>query len=171
MHDGYLFILGICGSTSDSGPAPRCLDVMLAALPPVKRAAYLGEVLISEGAPSLADPLLQPVLEDIADAEVLLVATPLPGGALPARLAALAHSLAAAPPPARRRFAALVAFTDGSTAALWPLRHALEAAGCEILVELYAPAAAEPAAIADEAAELAREAYARARALRPEALP
>lgn len=171
MHDGYIFTLGVCGSASTSGPAPACLDLMLAAIPPVKRAAYLGEVLLSEGAPSLADPLLDPIRADIADAEVLLLSTPLPGGALPARLAALARALEAAPPPGRRRFAALVAFTDGPTAPLWPLRHALETAGCELLAELYAPAAAEIAEIAEEAAELARTTYARARVMRPEALP
>lgn len=171
MHDGYIFTLGICGSASGGGPAPGCLDLMLAALPPVKRAAYLGEILVSQGSPSFADPLLEPVAADIGDAEVLLLVTTLPGGALPARLAALARSLEAAPPPARRRFVALVAFTDGSTAPLWPLRHALEAAGCEILAELYAGAEAELAAIADEAVALAQTAYARARAMHPEALP
>lgn len=171
MHDGYIFSLGICGSASLSGPAPACLDLMLAALPPVKRAAYLGEVLISEGDPSFADPLRDPVLADIGDAEVLLLATPLPGGALPPRLAALAHALAAAAPAGKRRFAALVAFTDGSTEPLWPLRHALEAAGCDILAELYAPADAELEAIAAEVVELARTTYGRARAMHPEALP
>jgi hypothetical protein len=171
MHDGYLFTLGVCGGASASGPAPACLDLMLAALPPVKRAAYLGEVLVSEGEPSFDDPLLAPILGDIADAEVLLLSVPLPGGALPARLAALARALAAAPPPPRRRFAALVAFSDGPPTALWPLRHALEAIDCPLLGEIIAPADAQVAAIADEAAALAREAYARARALHPEALP
>jgi hypothetical protein len=170
MHDGYIFTLGVCGSASDSGPAPACLDAMLAALPPVKRAAYLGEVLMSESQPSLADPLTAPLLLDIADAEVLLVATPLPGGALPARLRALADALAAAPPPERRRFAAIVVFADGSTAPLWPLRHALEGAGVEVVGELYAPADAAPADAVAEAAALARAAYLRARYLHPEAL-
>lgn len=171
MHDGYIFTLGICGGASASGPAPACLDLMLGALPPVKRAAYLGEVLLSEGAPSFADPLLAPLLADIADAEVLLLSVPLPGGALPPRLAALARALEAAPPSPRRRFAALVAFADGPTAALWPLRHALETLDCQLLAELYAPADAAVASLADEAAALAREAYARARALNPAALP
>lgn len=171
MHDGYIFTLGVCGSASTSGPAPACLDLMLAALPPVKRAAYLGEVLISDGAPSLDDPLLAPVAADLADAEVLLVCTPLPGGALPARLAALARRLEQAPPAGRRRFAAIVAFTDGSTEPLWPLRHALEAAGCDLLAELYAPAEADLATLAEDAAELARTTYARARAANPGALP
>ncbi|MEI8167870.1 MAG: hypothetical protein WCG26_15920, partial [Chloroflexales bacterium] len=169
--DGYIFTLGICGSASASGPAQGCLDLMLAALAPVKRAAYLGEILVREGEPSLDDPLLGPVCADIADAEVLLFATPLPGGALPARLLALAHSLAATPPPARRRFAALVVFTDGATTPLWPLRHALEAADIELLGELYAPADAALDELAVEAADLAHAAYARARVSYPGALP
>lgn len=171
MHDSYIFTLGVCGGATANGPAPACLDLMLSALPPVKRAAYLGEVLLSEGTPSFDDPLLGPVLADIADAEVLLLSVPLPGGALPPRVAALARALEAAPPPPRRRFAALVAFADGATTALWPLRHALETLDCQLLAELYAPTDAEVAAIAAEAAALAREAYARARALNPGALP
>lgn len=170
MHDGYIFTLGVCGSTSDSGPAPACLDAMLAALPPVKRAAFLGEVLMSEGEPDLADPLTAPLLDDIADAEVILVATPLPGGALPARLRALAEALAARPGSERRRFAALVVFTDGSTTPLWPLRHALEGAGAEIVGEIYAPADASHSAIIADAATLARDTYLRARFLHPDAL-
>ena len=171
MHDGYIFTLGICGSASENGPAPGCLDLMLAALAPVKRAAYLGEILLSEGVPSFADPLLAPIATDIADAEVLLFATPLPGGTLPTRLLALARIRERVPPPPRRRFAVLVAFTDGSTAALWPLRYALEAAAIEILGELYAPADADRAAIDAEATALARFAYARACASYPGTLP
>ncbi|NTU84737.1 MAG: hypothetical protein HGA45_36135, partial [Chloroflexales bacterium] len=68
MHDGYIFTLGICGSASMSGPAQGCLDLMLATLSPVKRAAYLGEIRVSEGAPSLDDPLRGPVAGAIADA-------------------------------------------------------------------------------------------------------
>jgi len=164
MHDGYIFTLGVCGSASDSGPAPACLDAMLAALPPVKRAAYLGEVLVSEGAPSLADPLTAPLLAEIADAELLLLVTPLPGGALPARVRALANGLSAAPPLARPRLAALVAFGNAATALL-PLRHALALAGVELLGELVAPAVS-----IEDAVSLARRAYAQARLLQPDAL-
>lgn len=171
MHDGYIFTLGICGSASTSGPAQGCLDLMLAALAPVKRAAYLGAILVSEAAPSFDDPLIGPVTGDIIDAEVLLVTTPLPGGALPTRMLALARGLEQDPPPARRRFAVLVVFTDGSTAPLWPLRHALEAADIEILGELYAPADVALDEVADEAIAVARMAYARARASYPGALP
>lgn len=170
MHDGYIFTLGVCGSASDSGPAPACLDAMLAALPPVKRAAFLGEVLVSEGEPDMADPLTAPVRDDVADAEVILVVTPLPGGALPARLRALAAAMEARPAPQRRRFAAIVVFADGPTTPLWPLRHALEGAGAEIVGELYAPAGAAHTAIVAEAAALARDTYLRARYLHPGAL-
>jgi hypothetical protein len=171
MHDGYIYTLGICGSAAGGGPAPVCLDLMLAALPPVKRAAYLGEVLLSADAPSLDDPLIAPVRDELADTELVLLVTPLPGGALPASLSALAAAIEHMPPPPARRFAVLVAFADGSLAGLWPLRHALDAAGIEILSELYAPTGTLAAAIAEEAVTLARIAYARARALHPEALP
>jgi|YNPBryunderm2012_1023409.scaffolds.fasta_scaffold21882_2 NAD(P)H-dependent FMN reductase len=170
MHDGYLFTLGICGSANDSGPARRCLDAMLAALPPVKRAAYLGEVLISADAPSFDDPLLAPLLTDIADAEVLLVVTPLPGGNLPPRLRGLFEALAATPPPARRRFVALVAVGDGSTDGLWPVRQALEALDAENIGELYAGAGTDVEDLLAEAVQLARSAFSRAHFAHPHAL-
>ncbi|MFV9505051.1 MAG: hypothetical protein AB4911_10860 [Oscillochloridaceae bacterium umkhey_bin13] len=170
MHDGYIFTLGVCGSAAGGGPAPACLDLMLAAIPPVKRAAYLGEVFDSVERDAL-DPLTVPVRLDLADAELLLLTTPLPGGALPPRLRSLTRALMVAPPPPRRRYAAIVAFADGSLDGLWPLRHALEAAEIEILGELYASVDADPATLADDLAELARMAYGRARAMHPEALP
>jgi len=170
MHDGYLFTLGICGSANDGGPARRCLDAMLAALPPVKRAAYLGEVLISADAPSFDDPLLAPLLTDIADAEVLLVVTPLPGGGLPPRLRALFEALAATPLPARRRFVALVAVGDGSTDGLWPVRHALEALDAENIGELYAGAGTDVEDLLAEAVQLARSTFSRAHFAHPHAL-
>jgi hypothetical protein len=172
MHDGYIYTLGICGSASGSGPAPACLDLMLAALPPVKRAAYLGEVLmLSSSAPSLDDPLLAPVYQELADADLLLLVTPLPGGALPVSLEALAAAISRMPPPPARRFAVLIVFAHGSLNALWTLRHALEAAEIEILDEFYALPEASLPSLADEVIALARNAYARARALHPEALP
>ncbi len=170
MHDGYLFTLGICGSANDSGPARECLNAMLAALPPVKRAAYLGEVLISDTAPSLDDPLTTPLLADIADAEVLLVVTPLPGGHLPARLHGLVEALNAAPPPVRRRFVALVAIGDDSTHGLWPLRHALDLVEAECIGELYVGAATDPDELIAEAVALARQAFSRAHHMHPDAL-
>lgn len=170
MHDGYLFTLGICGSASDGGPARMCLDAMLAALPPVKRAAYLGEVLISSDAPSLDDPLTAPLLADIADAEVLLLVTPLPGGNLPPRLRMLADALAAASLPTRRRFVALVAVGDGPTDGLWPLRYALESAAIEIIGELYVGDETDPEELVADAVALARIAFSRAHFAHPDAL-
>ncbi|MBP1466956.1 hypothetical protein EYB53_014680 [Candidatus Chloroploca sp. M-50] len=170
MHDGYIFTLGICGSTMASGPAPASLDLMLAALSPVKRAAYFGEVLITTDLPSLDDPLTTPVLNDIVDADILLITTPLPGGKLPARMHALVRLVEQAAPVRRRRFAAIVAFTDGTTEGLWPLRHALESAAIEILGEIYAPAEADLDELAPDLVSLAHMVYGRAHALHPEAL-
>lgn len=171
MHDGYIYTLGICGSASGSGPAPPCLDLLLAALPPVKRAAYLGEVMLSGGAPSLVDPLIEPVRADIDAAELLIIVTALPGDRLPARLAALVHAIEQEPPSVARRFALLVVFADASLAGLWPLRHALEHAAIELLNEIYLSTASDPQLIADELITVARQAYGRARAMHPEALP
>jgi hypothetical protein len=128
MHDGYIFTLGIAGSAG--GPTAHCLDVMLAALPPVKRAAYLGDVLTSPGLPSLDDPLTAPILADVADAEVLLIVTPFLGGRLPPRLAALMRTT---PPADRRRFAALVTLGAGDAA---PLRMWINTANARICAEL-----------------------------------
>jgi hypothetical protein len=172
MHDGYIFTIGICGSASDSGLAPACLDAMLAALPPVKRAALLGEVVVFEGEPDLDDPMADPIRADIADAELLLIATPLSPGGLPARLRALARAVAAGPPPARPRFAALVAVGRRDDAGLAPLRALCAAAGAEIVGELWlGDAPALSAEALEQLGELARLAYGRARGLRPEALP
>lgn len=166
MHDGYLFTLGICGGAG--GPAAACLDLMLAALPPVKRAAYLGEVLVAEGAPSFADPLLPLILADIADAEVLLIVTPLPGGRLPPRLAALlAQRL---PPPARGdRFAALVGLGPAGRG-LAALRQWLEHQGVAQVDAILLPADGEAAPARDTLAATARRVYDLAKKQRPEAL-
>lgn len=170
MHDGYIFTIGICGSAS--GMAPACLNVMLAAMPPVKRAALLGEVLLFDGLPCLDDPLADPIRADIADAELLIIVTPLMGGGIPDRLRALARAVVAVPPPARPRIAALVALGPQHTAALVSLRRLCAAAGATIAGELWLNA---EDALGDDArqqlADLARVAYAQARNLVPEALP
>jgi hypothetical protein len=197
MHDGYIFTLGIAGSAG--GPTAHCLDVMLAALPPVKRAAYLGDVLTSPGLPSLDDPLTAPILADVADAEVLLIVTPFLGGRLPPRLAALMRTT---PPADRRRFAALVTLGAGDAA---PLRMWLNTANARICAELplsamghahppyrrpggaslrrpggaslrrpggasLPPPPDDPANPTDQLAACARAAYAAARAVHPSAL-
>jgi hypothetical protein len=170
MHDGYIFTLGICAGTY--GLAPACLNLMLAALPPVKRAALLGEVLISASAPSLDDPLVEPIRADIADAELLLVVTPLVGGALPTRLRALAHRVKFAPPPPRPRFMVIVVVGEPNDEALLPLRRLRTAVGAVEAGELWLEDS--DALGADQRRrleDLARAAYAQARGLEPEALP
>ncbi len=81
MHDGYIFTLGICGTAAASSPAPALLGAMLVALPPVKRAAYLGDVLRLNGSRDLPHPthdkLLDEVLADLHDAELLLIVSPI----------------------------------------------------------------------------------------------
>lgn len=165
MHDGYIFTLGIAGAAG--GPVAHCLDVMLAALPPVKRAAYLGDVLTSEGLPSLNDPLIMPILGDVADAEVLLIVTPFLAGRLPPRLAALTRTT---PADDRPRFAALVTLGAGDAA---PLRTWLHTACAEICAELTLSATGQPHGplpVADQLAACARAAYGAARELHPTAL-
>ncbi|RRR76156.1 MAG: hypothetical protein EI684_03495 [Candidatus Viridilinea halotolerans] len=171
MHDGYLYTLGICGSTAGNGPAPQCLDLMLAALPPVKRAAYLGEVLLDHASPGFRDPLLAPLYVELADAELLLIVTPLPGGQLPPRLQALAHVLCKTPLVSAPRYAIFIGFADHPPHALDALRLALTLNNTTLLHERFAPTAANPVAIATEAIIWAQHAYACARRHHPEALP
>jgi NAD(P)H-dependent FMN reductase len=172
MHDGYIFTIGICGSASDSGLAPACLDAMLAALPPVKRAALLGEVLLFDGPPDLDDPLTDPIRADIADAELLLIVTPVGEGGLPARLRALARAVVAAPPPTRQRFAVVVAVGLRDEDALLPLRRLCAAAGAKAISELWVKDDDMLSAGRRKQLEyLARAAYEMARGLQPEALP
>jgi hypothetical protein len=95
MHDGYLYTLGICGTAAGNNPAPALLSAMLRAIPPVKRAALLGEVVLLDDPHTFADLLLDSVLGEFADAELVLIVTPTPGGRLPARL----HQLLARIPP------------------------------------------------------------------------
>jgi hypothetical protein len=77
MHDGYLFTLGICGAVSDITPAPAILNSMLAAIPPVKRAALTGAVVSLDASGNMHDPLLAQVVADMLDAELLFFVSPL----------------------------------------------------------------------------------------------
>ncbi len=170
MHDGYIFTIGICGGAS--GLAPACLDVMLAALPPVKRAALLGEVLLSTGIPSLDDPLIEPIRADIADAELLLLVTPLVGGGVPARLRALAHRVRFAPPPPRARFVVIVVVGQRDDEAILSLRRLRTAVGAAAAGELWLEDRdALGAEQRRQLEDLARAAYDRARRFEPGALP
>ncbi|MCU0492003.1 MAG: hypothetical protein MUD01_10465 [Chloroflexaceae bacterium] len=165
MHDGYLFTLGLCGTASASSPAPALLNAMLAALPPVKRAALLGEVLPFDSQGQLLDAMLPAILGDIRDAELLLVVTPLlPGGRLPARLEALLHrasQLLVALPP---KYAVLVAVDDAEPA----LNAADLATGRAQLAQLCQPLQAAPPLLASgsspELLQATREAYEQASA-------
>lgn len=81
MHDGYLFTLALCGTATDRTPALAIVNTLLRALPPVKRAALLGEVVpLDQGGQSAApmhDWLLGQVIDDMRDAELLLIVSPL----------------------------------------------------------------------------------------------
>lgn len=179
MHDGYIFTLGICGSASPSNPAPALLDAMLAALPPVKRAALLGEIVPLDGAGKLHDPLLDPIIQDLRDAEVILMVTPLASsGRLPARLAALVKR--AAPLVATGVLHGKVAVLVGVVAAAdmpagaapAQLQRFCDEAGIAIadMIILAEPAAAD-AAVVDRLKVSAQRAYALARQRVAYALP
>jgi hypothetical protein len=125
MHDGYIFTLAICGTANASTPAIAAVNTMLAALPPVKRAALLGEVLPLDSSDSPHDTLIDEVMTDMQDAEVLLLVSPLyrvaarEDVALPARLAALLER-ATQPPLLERlrgRWAVLVGIDTADDAA------------------------------------------------------
>lgn len=89
MHDGYLFTLGVCGTASAASVAPALLDAMMHALPPVKRVALLGDVLLIGDADDLSrDEMLDQIAGDLPDAEAFLVVTPVVHRGLPPRLQA-----------------------------------------------------------------------------------
>jgi NAD(P)H-dependent FMN reductase len=177
MHDGYIFTLGICGSTRAGHPALMLLEAMLRELPPVKRAAHLGEVLLLEQDQQLHDPLRDPLRADMRDAEVLLIVTPLHTATLPFRLAALLDyaSDLAATGELRGKIAVLVGIGPGTPpepASLALLQRFCDDAGITVagklvLTEDQAVAPTAP----DQVADLARQAYALARQDLPDALP
>jgi hypothetical protein len=77
MHDGYVYTLAICGSATASSPAPAVLNAMLDAIPPVKRAALLGEVVPLTRNGKLDESLIDSVIADMHDAEILFFITPI----------------------------------------------------------------------------------------------
>lgn len=168
MHDGYLFTLGICGTASGNSPAPELLGAMLRAIPPVKRAALLGEVLLLDDPAHFADPMINMVLADVADAELLLIVSPTPGGRLPLRLANLLEQ--AAPMALRGTHALIVLISEEDAAP-----HGAERAISGLLAhsglhlsELIIARADEPLHTFEAAAQ---RAYRLARELAPDALP
>ncbi len=175
MHDGYIFILGIGGTASASSPATTLLDTMLAALPPVKRAALLGEVVPLDNAGHWHDPLIDPVLGDMADAEVLLVVTPLPAGLLPARLAALLERATPLVQAGRLagKYAALLGVStapNASAPGMARLEQFCVSAGILVVGSLLVPGDVLPDHTA-QAVELAQLTYHQARQHHPDALP
>ncbi len=178
MHDGYLFTLGICGSTAADHPALFVLNTMLTALPPVKRAAYLGPVLPLDQHGQLHDTLLEPIVCDIHDAEVLLIVTPVSAAALPVRLTALLNHVVplADNGMLRDKVVVLVVITPDTVPAemtpLQRLQHFCVAAGMQIAGQrsFTASMATQPSAIAAVMA-LAHQAYTEARQRVPAALP
>ncbi len=168
MHDGYLFTLGICGSAGAGHPALQLLDAMLAALPPVKRALYLGEVQPAGADGSWHEPLRDPLRADLADAEILLLVTPTLAGKLPTRLYTLFNQLPAANPTWPLEIVA-IAIGPAADQALARLQGFFAAP--DIHFQGLALNADEVDAAMPQALALARAAYRRARAALPEALP
>lgn len=168
MHDGYLFTLGICGSAAAGHPALQLLDAMLAALPPVKRALYFGEVQPAGVDGGWHEPLLDPLRTDLADAEILLLVTPAPPGGLPARLRAALDRLPAGSAAGPHQ---IVVITIGPAAA--PALSRLQAlfAGPELHFQGLALAADDGVDAIPQAQALSRDAYRRARIALPDALP
>ncbi|NJM09266.1 hypothetical protein HC891_28240, partial [Candidatus Gracilibacteria bacterium] len=147
MHDGYLFTLGVCGSASAASPATAILDAMLAALPPVKRAAYLGEIVPLDALGTQHDELVQNAVADMADAEILLLVTPTYRGSPAQRfsslLSAMSHRYGANGLP--HSIAVLV--TIGEEASAPSLVRAIPA-GVALLQHLHLPVATPDSAMA-----------------------
>lgn len=179
MHDGYLFTLGICGSAAADHPALFALNTMLGALPPVKRAVYLGPMVSLNQYGQLYDPLLEPIVCDMRDAELLLIVTPVSETTLPARLARLLdHGVSVAGNGMLRdKVVALIVITldtapAAEMAARKRLQHFCATAGMQIAGQLSFTVSAvmQPSAVAAMMA-LARQAYTEARQRVPDALP
>ncbi len=177
MHDGYIFTLGICGVAADSHPAPALLDALMAALPPVKRAAFLGDVLPINDAGAVYDPLLEPIINDIADAETVLIVAPLRTDGPPARLIHIleqaARSDAVIQP--RPRFAVLVGIASNSDAApelLAPARDCCDQLGIAVAsAQIISIAEAVDPTMQQALLDQVRHVYLQARARYPDALP
>lgn len=171
MHDGYLFTLGICGTASGASPAPQLLDALLSVLPPVKRAALLGEVrlLATTGQPE--DPLLAPILADCRDAELLLLVTPPVGTQLPPRLANVLNQAIAGGSSWQGKTALLVV-VGAAEPALLALDETCRRLGATVVTaQLIAEAEAGDPQVIEQLQAATRAAYATARQTIPHALP
>ena len=174
MHDGYLFILGLCGTASGTSLAPTLLSAMLKTVPPVKRAALLGEVTLLDDWRSTDDHLLLAAIDDMADAELLLLVTPARTHGLPLRFQQLLRqSSQTLGKRLAGRYAVLAVIAEGGdpAAALTELGEYAEHVGLVVAERLCIGAdlsEAEALALGNAAA---LRAYRAARTLAPHALP
>ncbi len=159
MHDGYLFTLGICGSADEDDPAPVMLNALMATLPPVKRAAFLGTLPSDQ-----PDQLLTDIVADMYDAELIIIVTPATIPQLPARLDNLLCTAYTA--GVGGRYALLVTVGRHAAAVLQQLKAATVTCGL-IIAATHALTDHDPPPLTS-----AQAAYATARAnLAPNALP
>lgn len=171
MHDGYLFTLGICGTASGNSAAPALLGRMLAAIPPVKRAALLGEIVLLDDPDRFADPMLEAVLAEMDDAELLLIVTPTRHGRLPARLEELLTQATTRQLQGKYALAIILREADMTTTVVGTIRRFAALSGLHLIATLeLSEQSLDPQACVELEA-LARRAYDAARTLAPNARP
>ncbi len=176
MHDGYLFTLGVCFSTSADSPALMLLDTLLGALPPVKRAAFLSDVDPLDDQAGFDHELLPAIVSDLCDAELLIVVTPIASDSLPVRLTALLHQAAplATSGVLREKMVLLVgiAHSEEKNAPFAHLHHFCLTAGMTLAtaVVVCKDAALQPGTL-EQLRLAAQQAYAQIRIRIPGALP
>lgn len=176
MHDGYLFTLGVCCSTSANNPALMLLDTLLGALPPVKRAAFLSDVGAPDHQAGFDDQVLPAIVADLCDAELLIVVTPVSSDALPDRLTAVLHQAAplAHSGALREKMVLLVGIADSNEKNMpfAQLQHFCITAGMTLTtaVVVRKDVALQPGTL-KQLRLAAQQAYAQCRMHIPEALP
>ena len=164
MHDDYLFTLGVCGTASDASRAPALLNAMLGAIPPVKRAALLGDVRRLDDPSNIGgDGLLDEVAADFADAELLIIATPAVAGDVPPRLADLLAMAAHEVRPTLPKHALLLATDEegdeSGALALARLVAWCEQCGVSVAAQVALPLATADAEALEQARTFAKAAY------------
>lgn len=172
MHDGHLFTIGICGAAA-GGPAVALLNSLLTALPPVKRAALLGEVGALDAQGRLNDPLAEPLLADIADAELIIIVTPLIFGSLPPRLEHILHRLdqPASGQSLSGKVCRYISIGEGSDRGATRLSRLCGNRGTDFTALAFPPCDQLDPAQCEAAVAVVRRAYALARSRMPDVLP
>jgi hypothetical protein len=150
VHDGYLFTLGVSGTPQGDRPATQLLLAMMAALPPVKRVAALGD----------DEALRAAVVADLRDAELLLLATPAVADGVPHRVAQLLDALATNGTALRGKVAGLIAVGEApyTRIALDALQRFCRQVGLDVAAARQYPLIVDAGILADAAAA-ARQAY------------